>query len=1678
MTVDPETSSLDLPVEWTDLSPDAVDRLTAELVAAYIATYHGPHGDAPETASDAADTGPLIHAGFSRLVPRALITAHARLAHHREVGETLVALYGSDDPAGFGPALQIVTDQATMVMDSVTVLLHRLGVAYVAVMNPVLAVRRSSGELLDVRPGRDTAPEADGIDESWIHVQLSPSADPRALAEAQRMLPLVVADARQVAEDSAELSAVVRELAAKMDSDAGTRFPGPDRTDVADLLRWLTDGHFVLLGYQSCNVNDGQATVNPNTRLGVTRLRSEVLPELSETGQLLLLAQATMPSFLRYGAYPYIVVIRESNPGGQERSDSGNGTGGQERSDSGNGTGGQERSDSGNGTGGQERSDSGNGTGGQDIEHRFVGLFTIAAMSSNVLEIPLISRRVEQVFEMSKGDPSHPGQLMLDIIQTIPRSELFSLTAEQLFDMAESVVDLGSRRRALLFLRADQLGNFVSCLVYLPRDRYTTAVRLNMQDILVREFGGASIDYTARVSESPWAVVHFTVRLAESTTRRSIDTSDPNRHRIQAMLTEAARTWADRLLGTVQTGAIKQAVAEHYAEALPAEYKQAVTPANAIDDIGFIEGLQDNSVKLHVERAEEGLALLTWYLGGCSASLSQLLPMLQCMGVVVLEERPFTVTRPDGLTVWIYQFKIRPESTIAAPPSEEEFEERARRFADAVTAIWQGRVEIDRFNELVMRTGLTWQQVAVLRSYAKYLRQSGFPYSQSHIESVLNEHGRTASSLVELFEAMFDPESAEKGLDAHAAATAVTADIDALVSLDTDRVLRAFASMIQATLRTNYFVTDERSARAQNVLSLKLNPQLIDELPLPRPKFEIFVYSPRVEGVHLRFGFVARGGLRWSDRREDFRTEVLGLVKAQAVKNAVIVPVGAKGGFVVKRPPVPTGDAAADRTAAQNEGVACYRLFIAGLLDVTDNIDRHTDAVVPRPRVVRRDGEDAYLVVAADKGTATFSDIANDVAKSYGHWLGDAFASGGSVGYDHKAMGITAKGAWEAVKRHFREMGVDTQTEDFTVVGVGDMSGDVFGNGMLLSQHIRLLAAFDHRHIFLDPNPDAARSWQERSRLFDLPRSSWEDYDTALISGGGGVYSREQKSIPISTEVRDALGLDGDATEMTPPDLMRAILKAPVDLLFNGGIGTYVKGSSESDAEVGDRANDILRVNGNQLRAKVIGEGGNLGVTALGRIEFDLNGGRVNTDAMDNSAGVDCSDHEVNIKILVDSLVSAGKIRAEDRSELLASMTDEVSDLVLADNIDQNDVMGTSRANAAAVLNVHARQIAELEQRRGLSRELEALPSDKEIRRRQDLGLGLSSPELATLMAHVKLALKDEVLASDLTEQEVFAARLPQYFPSQLREQFVPEIRNHQLRREIVTTMLVNDVVDVGGITFAYRVTEDAGVGYVDAVRTFVATEEIFGIGDVWRRIREAGAQGVIPVHVSDRMTLDVRRLLDRASRWLLNYRPQPLAVGAEINRFAAKVAALTPRMMEWLRGDDRAVVLKEAAEFTGDGASGDLAQVVATGLYQYSLLDIIDIADVTDRDPAEVADTYFALMDYLGTDGLLTAVSGLSRDDRWHALARLAIRDDIYGSLRTLCLDVLSVGEPDESGEEKIAEWEQTNSSRVERARRTLEEIYADDERDLATLSVAARQIRSMTRTSGTAATRAAKDG
>ncbi|MFZ2176395.1 MAG: NAD-glutamate dehydrogenase, partial [Rhodococcus sp. (in: high G+C Gram-positive bacteria)] len=1422
--------------EWARKLPVSVRSRVPSLASLYF--RHIDRGDgrtSPGGVSDAA------------------FTRHFELALHRPPAQAVTVVHRPGDEDGIGPSLQIVNDDMPMLVESITSLLNRLGIGISEFIHPVIPVRRSpDGSLEEILVDEDGVEAPAGArTESWIHVQLDSRTDPEALDALAEQVGSVLSDVRQVVHDTGAMRRLERDLADQL--EASPPRPGiskEDLEDCADLLRWMSHGYYAALGYRRYAVGETDESgrrslqVVPGSGLGLLRSdtdtdTSPALPPAVELPDrpLLVLTQGSEPATVHRSVYPFSVGISIFDDGG-------------------------------------------NIVG----EHRFLGLFTVTALHENVLDIPVIARRVRRVIERAGFRlNSYSGQAMLEVIQSFPRAELFSSDADTLYDTVTAIHSIGLRRQVRLFVREDFLGRFVSCLIYLPRDRYTTRVRTAMQNILLREFGGGTLEYTARVTESDLALLHVTIRKRADRPGPRLGIADSDRERIQGLLAEASRSWEDRLNDLLPDSGVDSALAQRYAEILPEGYKEDFDALRALTDFGRLETLVEGAIDLLVYRdpdAEGGSWRFTLYVGGEGISLSQVLPVLQSLGVEVVDERPYSVARPDGLLCWIYDFGLSvPAELLRASLGEDLDAELAaevqaatapqlqERFTDTFAAVWFGRAEPDRFNELVLRGGLTWRQASILRAFTKYLRQAGFPYSQFHIEGVALANPHIACTVVHLFEAMFDPDVQSRDR-VRELEDRLAKDIDGVVSLDADRILRSMSALVDATLRTNYFVTDQ-AGNSLGYLSIKLEPSRIVELPKPRPRFEIFVYSPRVEGVHLRFGAVARGGLRWSDRREDFRTEILGLSKAQAVKNAVIVPVGAKGGFVVKHLPPATGDPVADRVAALEAGKDCYRTFISGLLDLTDNVDHATGNVVPPPQVVRRDANDRYLVVAADKGTATFSDLANSVARQYGFWLGDAFASGGSAGYDHKKMGITARGAWESVKRHFREMGIDTQGRDFTAAGIGDMSGDVFGNGMLLSRHIRLVAAFDHRHIFLDPNPDAFESFRERSRLFALPRSSWADYDANVISEGGGVWDRTRKSVPISIPARAALGLGETITELSPPELVRAILAAPVDLLWNGGIGTYIKASTETNAMVGDKGNDMVRINGNDVRARAVGEGGNLGVTALGRIEYSESGGRINTDAIDNSAGVDCSDHEVNIKILLDSLVSSGALPEAERNPLLASMTDEVAELVLADNIAQNNLLGVSRTSAPQMLGVHRRQIANLELRRGLDRTLEALPTEEEIVRRRQLGQGLTSPELATLTAHVKLALKDDLLATDLPDSETFAPRLPRYFPTVLRERFRAAIKAHPLRRQIVATMLANETIDNGGITFAYRLADEAGATSTDAIRAYAAVTEIFALPDVWTRIRAAG----VAADVEDDLVLESGRLLDRASRWFLTNR-------------------------------------------------------------------------------------------------------------------------------------------------------------------------------------------------------------
>ncbi|MEV6427531.1 NAD-glutamate dehydrogenase [Nocardia sp. NPDC051463] len=1596
-------------------------------------------------------------ASASAITDRAerIFRQHLELAAVRTAGSATTKVYRPDDSSGLGAAVQIVNDDMPLLVDSVTAALRRLGATVTEVIHPVFDVTRdAAGKLLTIvaRDG-EADPGPDAVAESWIHVQFGHGLADEQVNRIEQALEPLLNDLRRVADDTPTIVGAMNTVADGLENAA--QWAGdPEIPEAADLLRWMADGHFTALGYGYYRFRRSAPRPDapmepwqiPGTGLGVLHNGSVAdvsAPVLGAKRPVLRLANGSVDSLLPGSRDLYYVSVADYGTGDATSA----------------------------------------GPAGATVamvkgEHVFVGTFTVTGLHENILDIPVISRRVLQVIEWSGfALNSFSGQAMLEMMQSFPRVELFSTDARRLFETVSGVMNLGVRRQVRLFLRRDNRSGTVYCLVYMPRDRYSTEVRVQMGELLRAEFDAEQLAYSARATESELAVVYFTVHRKPDA--EPADISDTNRERVQELLFATTRTWADRLVAEAAGVAdISPTVAQDYASAFPASYQQEYQPSRALADVQRLERLSDGDIDTNLYRNPEspsGEWRFTLYVAGEGVSLSRVLPVVHSLGVEVVDEQPYRITLWDGAQRWIYDFGLRVpaallrgsldadiEADLAVTADIESLPETSvrKRFPEAVAAMWFGKAEVDGLNELVLRAGLHWRQIAMLRAYAKYLQQAGFAYTLGNITRVLLTHPATARSCTELFGAYFDPEGTGPEAEALAEGIAerVQAEIDAVVSLDTDRILRAVLGLIKATLRTNYYRRDE-AGNPLEYLSFKLDPHAIAELPKPRPQFEIFVYSPRVEGVHLRFGAVARGGLRWSDRLEDFRTEILGLVKAQAVKNAVIVPVGAKGGFVVKQPPAATGDPSADRQEMLAEGVSCYRTFISGLLDVTDNVEHTTGAVLPPARVVRRDGDDTYLVVAADKGTATFSDIANGVAQQYGFWLGDAFASGGSAGYDHKAMGITAKGAWESVKRHFAELNVDTQTQEFTVVGVGDMSGDVFGNGMLLSKHIRLVAAFDHRHIFLDPNPDAARSFRERQRMFALPRSSWADYDGSLISKGGGVYDRSAKAVPVTPEVRAALGLGPEVTKLSPPEIIKAILLAPVDLLWNGGIGTYIKASSETDAEVGDKSNDAVRVNANALRVKVIGEGGNLGATALGRIEYSRSGGRMNTDAMDNSAGVDCSDHEVNIKVLLDAVVSSGELAVAERNPLLASMTDEVSELVLRDNISQNFRMGMSRADAVAMSGVHRRLLADLEARRGLDRRLEALPTDAELEQRAAEGRGLTSPELANLMAHVKLSLKADLLAGDLPDSAAFASVLPNYFPSPLRERFAAAIRRHPLRREIVATVVINDVVDYGGITYAFRLAEEAGATTDDAVRAFTAAVEIFDLHALWQRIRTTP----MATEVRNELELETKRTLDRASRWLLANRPQPIAIGADIARYRDGVRTLTSKAPAWLTGYLADDLIARSHGSVERGAPQDLAEEAFGLIHLFPLLDVIDIADITERDSVEVGVLHAALNEHFEIERLLTAVGNLERGDRWRTLARLAVRDDLYDSLRSLTLDVLSATEPDESAAEKIAYWESTNRSRLARASASLGQIFDVGSYDLATLSVAARQVRSM---------------
>ncbi|MFF9514173.1 NAD-glutamate dehydrogenase [Streptomyces achromogenes] len=1611
--------------EGTPGTPDS------ESVLAFLQRYY--LHTAPE---DLADRDPVDVFGAA--------VSHYRLAETRPQGTANVRVHTPTvEENGWTcshTVVEVVTDDMPFLVDSVTNELTRQGRGIHVVIHPQFVVRRDlTGKLIEVLPTPPVGGDLphDAHVESWIHVEIDRETDRADLKQISADLLRVLSDVREAVEDWEKMRESAIRIADGLEGEpAPADLPRPEVAEARELLHWLAADHFTFLGYREYQLRDDDTLAAvPGTGLGI--LRSD--PHHAKEDQ-----HPVSPSFERLPADARakarehkLLVLTKANSRATVHRPSYLDYIGVKKFDA-----------------------DGNVVG----ERRFLGLFSSAAYTESVRRVPVIRRKVDEVLARAGFSPhSHDGRDLLQIMETYPRDELFQTPVAELQAIVTSVLYLQERRRLRLYLRQDEYGRYYSALVYLPRDRYTTGVRLRIIDILKEELGGTSVDFTAWNTESILSRLHFVVRVPQGTELPEL--SDADKERIEARLVEAARSWADAFAEALTAECGEERAAEvlrRYNHAFPEGYKADHSPRAAVADLVHLEQLSEEkafSLSLYepVGAAPDERRFKIYQKGG-TVSLSKVLPVLSRLGVEVTDERPYEMRCADRTTAWIYDFGLRMPKSLGGGNGDYLGDDGRERFQDAFAATWTGKAENDGFNALVLSAGLTWRQAMVLRAYAKYLRQAGSTFSQDYMEDTLRNNVHTTRLLVSLFEARMSPERQQAGVEiTDALLEELDAALEQVASLDEDRILRSFLTVIKATLRTNFF-QEGPGGEPHDYVSMKFDPQAIPDLPAPRPAFEIWVYSPRVEGVHLRFGKVARGGLRWSDRREDFRTEILGLVKAQMVKNTVIVPVGAKGGFVAKQLP----DPGVDRDAWLAEGIASYKTFISALLDITDNMVG--GEVVPPRDVVRHDGDDTYLVVAADKGTATFSDIANDVANSYEFWLGDAFASGGSAGYDHKGMGITARGAWESVKRHFRELGVDTQTEDFTVVGIGDMSGDVFGNGMLLSEHIRLVAAFDHRHIFIDPNPDAATSYAERRRLFELPRSSWADYDTGLLSAGGGIFPRTAKSIPLNSHIREALGIDGKVAKMTPADLMRTILKAPVDLLWNGGIGTYVKASTESHADVGDKANDAIRVDGQDLRAKVVGEGGNLGLTQLGRIEFARLGGKINTDAIDNSAGVDTSDHEVNIKILLNGLVTDGDMTVKQRNKLLAEMTDEVGALVLRNNYAQNTALANALFQAKDMLHAQQRFIRHLVREGHLDRALEFLPTDRQIRERLAQSQGLTGPETAVVLAYTKITVAEELLHTSLPDDPYLRGLLHAYFPTALRERFADAIDNHPLRREITTTVLVNDTVNTGGTTYLHRLREETGASLEEIVRAQTAARVIFCAAPVWDAVE--ALDNKVDAGVQTRIRLHSRRLVERGTRWLLNNRPQPVQLAETVEFFADRVERVWQELPKLLRGADLEWYQHVYDELSAAGVPDELATRVAGFSSAFPALDIVSVADRMGKEPLDVAEVYYDLADRLDITQLMDRIIELPRTDRWQSMARASIREDLYAAHAALTADILAVGNGTSTPEQRFEAWEQKNAALLSRARTTLDEIRSSDSFDLANLSVAMRTMRTLLRT------------
>lgn len=1553
--------------------------------------------------------------------------SHWSTAAQRKPGKPAIRVYRPDAKKdGWSSArtiIEIVTEDMPFLVDSVSSEMNRRGLTVHLVVHPILKVKRDGrGRLLRILDAGE--PEDGARLESWMHIEVDEET-PEGERDVEKGVLKVLEDVRLAVQDWRPMRERMAKIIDEFRATSGT-VPEEESNEVREFLRWMHDNNFTFLGSRDYKITGSgkkiSVTVDKKSALGILRdLKLSVLTYTSDHTKV-------PPEVRAFISDPGQIVVTKSNQRSTVHRPVHMDAIGIKAFDK---------------------------TGKVVGLRIFVGLFTSAAYNRSPRDIPLLRRRLHQVLDragLQQG--SHDAKALTNILETYPRDELFQISEDQLLETSMGILHLQDRQRVALFMRQDNFGRFVSCMIFVPRDRYTMNLRERMQDILCEALNGRVSNFSTMLGDAPLARVYLIVATEPGKLPAYYAKGLENK------LTRAARTWADDLSEALNAAYGEQEglrLTRRYQNAFGPGYTAQYSAGDAVQDIGVIEtALEADRIGLHLYRpagAPGNHVRFKVYHPDVAVPLSDALPVFEDMGFRVIDENPHEVACDDsngGDRLMIHDFGLqtRDGGDVDIPAIKAKFE-------DAFGRVWRGEIESDGFNALVARGGLDWREVLILRAYCRCLRQMGIPYSQAYMEQTLARHLNIAGMIVELFTMRMAPSKmTEKERDKKTSTLhgKMRDALEAVSSADEDRILMRFINLVDVTLRTNFFQPAADGGH-KSYVSFKFASRQIDDLPKPRPLREIFVYSPRVEGVHLRFGFVARGGLRWSDRPEDFRTEILGLVKAQQVKNAVIVPVGSKGGFVVKRPPTEGG-----RDAFMAEGIECYKTLIRGLLDVTDNLKG--PRVVPPKSVYRWDDDDPYLVVAADKGTATFSDIANGVSLDYGHWLGDAFASGGSVGYDHKGMGITAKGAWESVKRHFREIGTDIQNEDFTVVGVGDMSGDVFGNGMMLSKHIKLQGAFNHMHIFVDPNPDPAKSFAERVRMFNLGRSSWTDYDTKLISKGGGIFERSAKTIKLSPEARACFGLTKDT--VSPNELIQAMLTAEIDLLWFGGIGTYIKAGTESSADVGDRANDAIRINGTQVMAKVVGEGANLGCTQKGRIEYAMKGGRMNTDSIDNSAGVDCSDHEVNIKILLGAVMAKGGLTEPQRNKLLAKMTDEVGELVLKHNYNQTQAITSTQAKGVNALDNQIRLMRLLEKRGLLERAVEFLPDDEQLAERAAQHKGLCRPELSVLIAYAKNWLYDELLKSDLPDDPFLLDEIVQYFPSDLRVKYLAEMKTHRLKREIIATRVTNSMVNRVGDTFVTEFMEKTGRSPAEIARAYTIAREVLRARGLWAEIEALDNKA--PTRAQTSMLADLNRLLEWITLWFLRNGKAGLDIGAHVSEFGAGMAELADHISSVVPKHYIDDMKNRAKPYLDDGVPTALAHKVANLVNLYSACDIVGLANRRKMDVCEVAKVYFALGTRFRLGRLRAAASNLESEDHWQQLAVAALVEEIYShqlALASNALDHLAKSKKDAG--KAIDAWMARNQAAVDQTEILLNELWSTEVNDLSMVAVASRQLRAL---------------